>query len=99
MPPAEEATNPDTDSTDEEAQAAETTQTGTSIATSANCKGIGKRNAERESRRTNLAEMPKDEHTGRESTSWRRTKTPSQSMQSIFQMMRYRTMKKSTDLT
>jgi hypothetical protein len=60
MPPAE-----DPDSTDEEAQAAETTQTGTTnFAISASCNGIGKRNARKESRRTNLAEKPKDEHTG-----------------------------------
>ncbi len=65
MPPAEEATKQDPDSTNEEAQAAETTQTGrTNIATSANSKDIGKRNAEKGSRKTNPAETPKDEHIG-----------------------------------
>jgi hypothetical protein len=46
------------------------TRTGTkNIATSVSSKETDGRNAGKESRRTNLAEMPKDEHTGQESTS------------------------------
>jgi len=40
----------------------------TSIAISANSKVTDRRNAERQSRKTNPATTPKDEHTGPEST-------------------------------
>jgi hypothetical protein len=66
--PIEEVSNPQ-DSTREEAQTMEAMPLGTtSTAISARCKGIDKRNAKKESRKTNPATTPKKEHTGPEST-------------------------------
>ncbi len=98
--PIEEITKQDLDLTEKEAQAAEITQTGTTnTAISVSSKGTDKRSAGVESKRTNLAKMPKDEHTGQESTSWRRIRMPNQSMKLISQRMKHLMMWKNTDLT
>ncbi len=69
----EEVTNPDQDQKEEEAQTAEITQTEmANSATFASSKDTDRKNAERNSRKTNLVEMAKDEPTGRGSTSWTR---------------------------
>ncbi len=63
--PEEEVTNPDQDQKEEEAQTAETTQTETAnSATFASSKDTDRKNAESDSRKTNLVEMPKDKPTG-----------------------------------
>jgi hypothetical protein len=98
MPPAEETIRPDLDSTNEEAQA-ETTPTGTTnSALFASCKGIGKKNVRNESKKTSPAEMPRAEHTGQESTSWRRTQKPNLSTLLVAQRTEWRMMTKNTDL-
>ncbi len=80
--------------------AAETTQTGTTNSvTFARYKDITKRNAGKESRRTNLAVMPKDKCIGPESTSWRRIKMPNLSMQTITQKTKSWKMTKMIVLT
>jgi hypothetical protein len=96
MPLDEEAIKQDPDIINEEAHEAVTLRTGiTSIATSANYKGIGKKNAEEESTKTNPAEMHKDEPTGRESTSWTKMPKPNPSMPSIMPKSKLRTLTKS----
>jgi hypothetical protein len=77
----EEATTPDEEATkldqedEEEIPALEATATGTAnTATSARSRDIDKKNAGNESRRINLAEMPKDDTIGPRFTSWRKTK-------------------------
>jgi hypothetical protein len=90
--PDEEAIKQGLDSINEEAQAAEaeTTRTGTTnIATFANNKGIDKRNAGKESRKTNLAEMLKDKLTGQRSTSW--TRMPKQNPSTPLITMKIKT--------
>jgi hypothetical protein len=98
--PIEETTKPDLESTKEEAQVAEITRTRTTnIATSVSSKETDGRSARKESSRTNLAEMPKDEHTGQETTSWMRIKISYQSTQLISQRTKYWMLRKNTDLT
>jgi hypothetical protein len=59
MPPAEETTRPDPDSTNEGVQA-ETTPTGTTnSATFASCKGIGKRNVKKDQVKQALPRCPR----------------------------------------
>jgi hypothetical protein len=62
---AEEVTRPDPDPTNEEDPAAEATQIATdNTAIFASNKDTDWKNARKGSRRTNHAEMPKDEHIG-----------------------------------
>jgi hypothetical protein len=71
--PAEEVSRPDLAQTKEEDWAAEATQIGmASTATFAKYKGTKRKNVGKGSRRTNLAGTLKDEHTGPETTSWKR---------------------------
>jgi hypothetical protein len=98
LPPTEETTRLDPDSTDEEAQA-ETTPTGrTNSATFASYKGIGKKNAGNKSRKTSPAQIHRAERTGRRSTSWRRTQKPNPSMLLVAQRTEWWIMMKNTDL-
>jgi hypothetical protein len=94
--PAEEVTNLDLDSTNEEAQAAETKRARiANTATSANSRDIGRRNAKWGSRKTSPAEMPKDEHTGQGYTSWMKMQKPNLSMPLITPTTKFRMMTKN----
>jgi hypothetical protein len=71
--PDEEVINLDQDQKEEEARVGETTPIKmANSATSARSKGTDKKNAGKDSRRTSLAETPRDGLTGRGSTSWMR---------------------------
>ncbi len=97
---AEEVTKPDLDQTNEEDLAVEATPIRTANnATFASYKGTDRKNAEKGSRRTNPAEMLKDEHTGPESTSWKRIQTQNLSMPLIVQETDYRMITKKMGLT
>jgi hypothetical protein len=79
---------------EEEVQVAETTRTRTaSTATSAKFKGIGRKNAGNESKRTNLVEMPKDGLTGQGSTSWTKIQKRNRSTPFITMKPDTRTMR------
>jgi hypothetical protein len=76
----EEVTRQEPDPTKEEDLVAETTPIAMgSTATSANYKDTGKKNAGRDSRRTNLAEMLRVKCTGPGFTSWVKTQTRNRS--------------------
>jgi hypothetical protein len=90
----EEVTHQDLDQKEEEPRVAGTTRTGTAnSATFTNFKGMDRKNAAKGSKKTNLAETPKDGPTGQGSTSWMRIWRPRQSTPSTMRTSDTRTKK------